>query len=432
MLAAHTSNPFSLEAEYWLTPLTDLHFYAERNVLGPGGDIRYVYIFLSVALLILLVASVNYMNLATARSAGRAREVGVRKVAGANRWQLARQFLGESILLSLTALLLALALTWLVLPLFNATVQAGLSASTLLKAPFLPALFGAALFIGVLSGVYPALVLSRFEPTEVLKGRGLTVHGHSLFRRALVVFQFVVSVALIAGTLVIQRQLDYFRTTQLGLDKEHVLVVPAKSSPIAEGRAEVFKRELLGKPGIASVAVSSSVPTRGGVVYGVRAEGIEGDVEVAFREVDRDFLETFGVELKAGQSFSGTGPSVLLNEAAIRRLGWEDPVGKRIFIGRAWHPVAGVVRDFHFESLREEIRPLILAPQDQPSVSYVSVKVQSGDLRATIDRIGATWGQLAPGYPFTTFSSTMPLTSFTSRVTGWPASSASSRCLRSS
>ena len=403
LLASRTSSSLTLDAEYWLTPLTDLHLYGEAHALSEGGDARYVYAFASVALLILLLASANYTSLATARSALRAKEVGVRKVAGATQVRLAGRFLCESVLLSVAALLLAALLTALLLPAFSAFAQIDLAGHSLFDPRFVLAVLCATVLVAVLAGAYPSFVLSSFRPVEALRSQWTTAGRPSLLRKGLVVFQFTASVFLIAGALVVQEQLQYVRSTTLGLEKERVLLISTDETDLTNRQARLLKDELTKEAGIASASVSSSVPTREGTTVGLKVRGEEERIAMAFREIDADFLRTFGIELKEGEASlevaAGAATGVLINEAAVKKLGWEDPVGKEIFFGRQWHPVVGVVKDFHFESLREEVRPLALELSDAPATGYVSAKIQPGATGPALDRIEAVWQRLAPAYP---------------------------------
>ena len=414
VLKQHTDLDFIQKADYRLEPLTDVHLFSNaKGSISPGGDIRYVYIFSSIALLILLIGCVNYMNLATAQSAHRAREVGVRKIVGARRSQLAWQFLGESMLLSVTALLVGFVLVQLSLPTFSNLVQRDLNIGDLGDASFWRALLGVALGVGLLSGSYPALLLSRFRPVEVLKGRFGTSSAGAFFRMGLVVFQFTVSVALIAGAIVIQKQLDYVRTKRLGLDQEHVVVMQLKHSSIRR-QADTFAEELRKQSQVQHVAVSSAVPTRSSVRFGENIEGRDETVWMSVYGIDTMFLETLDIQLVKGRGFSAlfTDASsrtrvggALVNETAAHALGWEEPLGQRLPFkpNGNEYTVVGVVKDFHFASLREEIEPMLLAPVSDFWSSYISIKLEPGDPAASLSSFEKTWEQFAPDLPFEYF-----------------------------
>ncbi|HSG29001.1 MAG TPA: FtsX-like permease family protein, partial [Candidatus Krumholzibacterium sp.] len=361
------------------------------------GNILYVYIFTAGAIFILLIACINFMNLATARSGIRAREVGMRKVVGAARSDIVRQFFGESIMASIIATIVAVIVIILVLPAFNElsgkSLDLGFSGSSGLAAGSLNIGLGLliiALMTGVISGSYPALVLSSFNPASVLKGAQRSGTGGSVFRKTLVVLQFSLTIILLIGTMVVHRQLGYIRSMDLGYDSEHIVVMPMRSGEI-RSNFKTLKAEFQGVPGVSSVTFASSVLTNiGSGTSGAWWEGKPDDVRLQIQaaSVDPDYLETFGMEMAAGEFFqadeateetpfggnpaqplAGTGtedeapPEVhfVVNEAAVKAMGLENPVGWPFrAMGAENGKIVGVVRDFNYKSAHSNIDPLFM------------------------------------------------------------------------
>jgi len=378
-----------------LLPLEDVYL----SEIG-AGDPRYLYVFSAIAALILLIACINYVNLATARSAQRAKEVGVRRAVGARRGQVARQFLGESVLLCGMALVGAVGLARALLPVFNALI--GKDIAFVQSGAVLAGFAGAVLGVGLLAGLYPALFLSSFRPTDVLRGRlGGRFSGGAL-RKGLVVFQFAVSVALIAGTAVVFQQLRYVQTKKLGLDEEQVVAVPLESEDLQE-RYRTVRQEMLALPGVTEVTGTSAALTEGFAGGYTTPEGTDERRLVKFVNVAPNFTETLGIELAAGRDFSrerSDEQAILINEAAAREFGWAEPLGKTIpFFGEE-RRVVGVAKDFHFASMREEIAPLILIPEAE-SADYVMARLGAGThVPSALDALEATYGQFGSAYPF--------------------------------
>lgn len=419
LLAQHTDADFVINNRFTLEPITEIYLHSPAsNQLGAQGDIRYIYIFSALALLVLLIACINYMNMATARSAGRAREVGVRKVVGAKRGQLAGQFLSESLLLSLCAMLLAIGIVAAVLPLFEVLIGRAMPFHLFEEPDLIGVLVGVALVVGLVSGSYPALLLSRFKPVAVLKGRFAQASSGAAFRKGLVVFQFTVSVALIAGTLIIHEQLDYMRSKGLGLNPEQVLVLPLQGSnvgepsPIAQ-QPEAFRSELANLASVENVAYSSVVPTRGASRFGYRAEETDPWSYVSLYRVTPSFLPTLDMTLLRGEDYATTVPpqptDVLLNETAMRLFGWQDSqeaLGQVVpmRVGRDPLRVRGIVEDFHFESLHRSIQPVMFRPLEEGGrVRYVVARVSADRLPETIQQVEALWQQFSPEHPFAYF-----------------------------
>ncbi len=388
-------------------PLAAIHL---RSTVGHDnlgtGSIKYVWIFSALAFFILAIASINFMNLTTARSSKRAREVGLRKVVGARRPQLVRQFFAESVLMSLVALGLALILVELFLPAFNALAGKTIATSWGANLPVLLGCLGLALATGLLSGIYPALFLSSFRPILVLKGTLRTAGGGPLFRKALVIVQFTLSVFLITGTAIISRQMAYMRAKDLGFDKERIIHLRLFGE--LPGKYAVIKERLLGNPDVASVTASLALPTDIQNSPGTPEwEGKDPDVRMEIKAdfVDFDYIETFGIPIVEGRSFSrefatDAAEAYIVNEEAARRMGLAAPaVGKRFaFWGRQGR-IVGVMKDAHFQPYRQKIEPLVF--KIFPDwFRFLYIKVRPGDVAASLRSIEKSWASMGLGYPF--------------------------------
>lgn len=400
------------EYRFFLQALTDIHLHSHLKwEIEPNGDSLYVYLFSIVAVFILLLACINFMNLSTARSVDRAREVGVRRILGSQRTQLIAQFMFESVMLSLMALLLALLSTELLLPVFHGLIGKEIAMNYFSQPLRLAGLLACTILIGMLAGSYPAFFLSSFRPIRVLKGiesRGRVGGGLSKrtgLRNVLVVLQFIISIGMIVGTMVVYNQMQYMLNKKLGFDKEHVLVIN-KARQLGE-KTEVFKQELLKNPTIKLVSCSSQVPGNitGASTY--RPEDTDDQVELnmAMMAGDADLITTWGLQLMSGRNFreedySDTVRNVLINQTAVTAFGWRgDPIGKRILgLRDETYTVVGVLKDFHFESVRQKIRPLIYLPI-KGWVGAVAVRIEPVDMRSTLNFVQKTWQQFVPGAP---------------------------------
>ncbi|MCH8959912.1 MAG: ABC transporter permease [Bacteroidetes bacterium] len=405
-------------AELSLQALTDIHLHSHHNMeLEANSNVAYIYIFSIIAVFILLVACINFMNLATARSAERAKEVGVRKVVGARRGQLVQQFLAESILLAGLALVLAMILTAAALPAFRALSGKGLTLSVLDDGFTLLAFFGIALLVGILSGSYPAFVLSSFRPVAVLKS-GYQGRGRGAFlRKGLVVFQFAISICLIVGTMVVYTQLSYLREASLGFDKEQVVVVPLQRGTDT-GLYPTFKDALLQRPDVLNVTIASEgLPSEllngnGTRLAGVRPDDPDASVATRTVSIGHDFFETLGVGMQAGRSFSLDFPAdsgaFILNATAAQLLQEtfpeqiatvEEAVGQTLRLGNRTGPLVGIAEDFNLSSLHEGIEPIIFFFNPNWYDHYL-MRIQPGNFTTTIDALGETWAQFYPDWPF--------------------------------
>ncbi len=402
-----------------LTPLPKLYLHS-KNISGwaPGGDITYVIAFSFIAFFILLIACINFMNLATARSSLRAREVGLRKVVGAKRSQLIGQFLSESMILALVSLLIAIGIVWSAMPFFNQLANKELSLNLFSNWPMLAGMVGITLFVGIGAGSYPAFLLSGFQPVNVLANKiGRSFKGASL-RKVLVVFQFATSIFLLIVTIVVYNQLDYCNNLDLGYDRENLVVFGTPTD--MRGSYEQFRAQLMSNPKIINAGPSSRVPP-GRLSSSLRArpEGVPEDQQRGMQTVwtDYSFIETMGFELASGRSFSREYPSdaqsaFILNEEAVKQIGWtnESAIGKGFGSSEIkdwnegqWQPrdgkVIGVLKDFYFESLKQKIVPTVYFIAPYMAWNYV-VRIQPQDIPGTIDFIEEVWDRFNEGAPF--------------------------------
>ena len=396
----------------YLQPFNDLYLHSSDILFTRGlrlGSAGYVNVFGVVGLLILAIACFNFINLTTARSIRRAREVGVRKVMGAHRPQLARQFLAESTLLVGLSLLLAVVGVFFVLPAFGVFTGRELRFEAFLSPSLLVALVGLMIVVGLGAGGYPAFVLSRFMPIEALKRQRAAGAGRAAPRKVLVAAQFAASIVLIVGTLVIYRQMDFVREADPGFEREHILVLPTGETAI-RNQFEAFKQEVLSHPNVVQAAGSNSIPgSRGDMSsFNLRPEGKSDDETweaVVWRVDDFDLVDTYDMKLAAGRYFSpafatDSSSSVVINQALADRLGWSDPVGRQLDIPGEIEGsrVIGVLEDFHFESLHHEIFPLILYVA--PRYENLSIRLKGEDITETLSFLEATWKRFEQVYPF--------------------------------
>lgn len=390
-----------------LQPLPSIHLYSHfEGEIEQNGSADYVYTFLAVAVFILLLACVNYMNLSTARAANRAREIGLRKVVGAQRGQLTAQFLCESVVVTGIAVMFSIPLVLALLPAMGALTERTLNPALLLNTQALAALGAFTLFVGVIAGSYPALFLANFRPQSVLKGKFSRGLKGSWLREILVVFQFTISIALVSATFIVFSQLEYMRSKPLGFNKEHVLVV-RRANALGE-RTEAFLQQLQALPGVIATSTSENVPGEG---LGSSAFYIEGlpatETNLLWQfQVGYDFIETLGVELVDGRTFSRNfgddEASFLINEQAARELGLDDPLSHRLAMpgpdGTETGAIIGVVRDFHFESLHQQIRPMVF--QFSSAVRYFVVRLEPANTLQTVAAIAEQWRQATNAEPF--------------------------------
>ncbi|QNF31594.1 ABC transporter permease [Adhaeribacter swui] len=397
----------SARLKFMLQPIAAIHLNPDRTYdISPAGNKSYVYIFGLVAVFILLIACINYMNLATARSTKRAREVGLRKVVGAHRSQIIWQFVGESVIITLLAILLAVAAVEIMLPFFNGLTGKNFTHGAFLQFSFIGTLAAIVLFVGLIAGSYPAFFLSRFKPVDVLK-TAKNPHGNAFFRKGLVVVQFTISLILVSGTLIVYRQMQFLKNSELGFHKEQVLVieVPIGDTTLTNNLPKV-KSELLKQPRVQKVSTSVQIPgkrtSRALVQVEEKNHVIEKTMAAMF--VDYDFLDLMGIRLLEGRNFLKNNPSdkkgaYIINEAAARELGWKNPVGRKLVMGEYdSSTVIGLVKDFHYTSLHHQIEPLIIALAPTPPV-YLLVRLKPDYLPETIQTVEAIWKTYDPKHP---------------------------------
>jgi len=384
-----------------LQPVVKIHLYTP----GGGGLITYIYIFSGMAIFILLIACINYMNLSTARSANRAREVGIRQVVGANRIQLIKQFMGESVFYAFIALIIGLTILHLLLPIFSQL--AGKTLSVDYSASMILVLIGLTLFTGILAGVYPAFVLSSFQAISALKGVFKSRGGRALFRRILVVTQFSLSIFLIIGTLFVFRQIDFMMNRELGYNKENILCVPMRGQ--LARNYQVFKTKLLDNPSIISITRANTTPDikQSSIAdYDITWDGREeGDnfPGINIMGIDADYLKTLQIEMAEGRFFleqiqTDSTDSWVINEAAAAAMGLESPLGIGVYWSEHKGKIIGVIKDFHFSSLHEEIEPLLL--RMNWGLDNILVRIRSDNIPATIGFMQKTLKDLLPQYTF--------------------------------
>jgi len=405
------------KSSFELQSLTSIHLYSDLSVeIEPNGDMAYVYIFSSIAIFILLIACINFMNLSTARSASRAKEVGIRKVLGSYRSHLIKQFLTESILLTFLAIILSLVLVTLSMDFFNDLSGKNLSipwASDLL----IPIMLLGGLMLGVIAGIYPAFYLSSFKPILVLKGVFSTGSQGSFLRSSLVVIQFGITIILIVGTVTIYRQLNFIQNKNLGFDKEQVMVI--HDAYLLGNQSVSLKEELKLLAMIKSASLSSFLPTSSArsdaVFFPLDNISEDSGVDMQVWGIDNDYLETMGMSILEGRNFSEEFPSdvraIVMNQTAVKAYGFDDPIGKQVGnffwdpatgdINRdsiITHTIIGVVEDFHYSSLRKNIGPLCFWLRN--SAGYLSVRFNSQDVQDVIQQVEKKWKDVDPNQPF--------------------------------
>ena len=389
----------------FLEPLRDVYLYSTRDD-SQSGNIHNVYIFSIIAIFILLIACINFINLTTARSTERAKEVGIRKVAGAARLQLARQFIGESIVISLCAFLISVLLCSLLLPLFNHLAGKQVSSPFFYHPFYIVSLFLVSAAIGAVAGFYPALVLSSFRPVAVLKGRFSTGTSGILLRKGLVIFQFTISIILIIGTVIVNTQLNYMRNQDLGFSKDQMMIIDTNG----DKNKEAFKESLSSVPGILTTSFSSTVPGNGTATAYSKVENKLGDMQTASLDiyfVDFDYINDYKMKVIAGRGFSksfgtDTTQAMVINESAAKLLGYGSPqeaLGKKFDQWGRTGKIIGVVKDFHYQALQQPIRPLTMRIEPD-GYQMLSIKVATKDLPSTVKAIESKWNQIIPNRPF--------------------------------
>jgi putative ABC transport system permease protein len=393
----------------FLQPLTEIHLHSQlHREITPNSDVMYIYLFSLIALLILGVSCANFINMTTAQASVRAKEIGVRKVNGAVHKQLVIQFMTEVVLICFLALMIAQLLTFAALPVLNELTSKNIQPGYLVKPVFVMAILGVTVFTALLAGSYPALYQASVKPIQVLKGRW-TPSGSTGLRKTLVVFQFILSSMLVIASVIIFQQLQFIQSKPLGFDPQQIITIPIQSNTLRLNY-ETVKDELLKHPGVLNVSLTGNIP--GGSDWGIPSlpEGFTNDNVPPIRvmAVDHAFLETYGITIATGRNFSqdlaSDTATYLINEEAAKQLGWSDPLSKTFsmpVIGRTPAPVIGVVKDFHFRSIREKIGPLLFFIPPREWYSIYSIKLDARQSKETLAFIEKQWARFDPEHPFT-------------------------------
>ncbi len=394
-----------VHVDYILQPLSEIHLHP----IGEGeseasGDIRFVKIFFIIAIFMLVIAGINYMNLTTARSTKRSREVGIRKVSGAHQGMLIRQFLTESVVLTIVSLLISLVLCYFLLPQFNLISGKSLDFTFFGKSAFIFAIISIVVVLGLLSGTYPAFFLSRFKPITALKGKQTKGSGHGLLRKALVIVQFVISLGMIISTLVVYEQLDYLKNKDMGFDKEETLTLRLNTREMVE-KLPVLRNEFLAVSGVKNVGSTTSPMGEGSGKLILSIETSEGMQEkgVNLGGCDFEFIPTLGIEIIEGRNFSRDFKTdtlaVLVNQTLADRFGWEEPIGKKVMFGEdQTAKVIGLMKDYHQTGLYNPVESFLLFLQDNNQIVYV--KLEPGTNQSTIENLELAWNKTYPEQPF--------------------------------
>jgi putative ABC transport system permease protein len=397
---------------YTLMPLQKIHLHSNKSgELEANGNIEYVYIFSLIAFFILLIACVNFMNLSTARSANRAKEVGVRKVLGSLRKNLIMQFLSESVLISFVSLVLALVIAALLLPYFNQLSGKDMTLNLFLKPWLLPAAILLMIIVGLIAGSYPAFYLSSFKPVQVLKGKLAKGFKSSWLRSGLVVFQFCISIILVIGTMVIYLQLNYIRNKDIGFDRSQVLII--KNTDAIGSQAKVFEEEVKKLNGVENATMTGYLPTSGwrsdSPLFPDATTDTKNAVSTQIWRIDENYIPTLGMKMVQGRNFSADFPTdssgIIINEAALKLFGFKDPLNRPLYYMNDFpkkdltkYHIIGIVKNFNFNTLREEVTPLSFLYQ--PQNSSVAFRIHSANIPNLISMIQNKFKNLAPEQPF--------------------------------
>lgn len=400
--------------QFNLQPITSIHLHSDlRGELGANSDISYIYIFSSIALFIIIIACINFMNLATARAAKRATEVGIRKTLGSLKYQLVRQFLIESILFSVIAMIIALGLTEALKYPFSTITGVVLTLNVFEQPWMIAVIFGLTLIVGAVAGSYPAFYLTRFRPVEVLKGSRNPGKNSSIFRSSLVVLQFAISIAMIVCTTLVLKQMRFISNKNLGFDKENIVVI--ENGGQLGQKSQAFKNEMLNNTEVLNLAYSQTIPSKLHNSTVCTPEGEDGiDMQIFTNFIDYDFIDTYKMEIVKGRNFSHDFPSdsnaVLINESAANKFGWigeteeDNPIGKYIEMiiadmgTRSNFYVVGVVKDFNFDSFKSPISANLMFLST--AENYISIRVKPGELNKLVSDFESEWKSLAPDAPF--------------------------------
>ncbi|HSZ31683.1 MAG TPA: ABC transporter permease, partial [Puia sp.] len=400
---------------YPVMPLTDIHLHSNKSYeFEANGNLTYVYIFSLIAIFILLIACVNFMNLSTARSANRAKEVGIRKVAGSLRSHLITQFLTESVLTSFLSLLLAIGIAALLLPLFNQLAGKEMRVWTLFSTWLMPLMVALIIVVGCVAGSYPAFYLSSFQPVQVLKGNIAKGFKSSWLRSGLVVFQFFISISLIIGTIVIYNQLTYIRSREIGYNRDQVLVI--NNTDALDNKIKSFRQDVSKISGVMGATIARSLPTetahsQNGWFKDPTLDAKQVNILTDF-EADRNYIPTLGMQMAAGRNFSADFPTdssaVIINETAAKLLGFKNPLAETLyrpsgyasnggFASKPFH-IIGVVKDFNFSTMHDKVGPLIIELNE--NWGRIAIRINSKNIPALISEVEKKWNSMGPGQPF--------------------------------
>ncbi len=403
------------EYRYQLQPVTDIHLYSDYGYEAKaGGSATAVYIFSIVAAMVLLIACLNFVNLATARSEIRAKEVGMRKVVGAYRSSLVGQFLGEALMLSFLSLVVAIAVFSVVLPWYNLLVGVQFGLEVLQQPEVIGALLSVTLIVGLCAGFYPAIVLSSFSPLSMFHGRSGGTGRGSTMRKVMVVGQFAISVVLIAGTITVYKQLNFMLNKDLGIRTEQMLALPIRGNFDLENKYSSIKDGFGSLAAVENVTLSSTVPGRGADNYAIRIDREQNDMTQSMYHifVEYDFTETYGLEIVAGRDFSqeygnDLGETFLINEEAVKSFGWSSPeeaIGQVLQTGAGGFKaeIVGVFKNFHYRAVDQTVEPLVLNIQGS-ALSTVTLRLNTEELSGTLDQVQAQWATLFPDKAFDYF-----------------------------
>jgi putative ABC transport system permease protein len=398
------------QRQLYLKPLTKIHLYSHvEDELGLNGDIKNIYIFTAVGIFILIIASINFVNLAIARSADRAKEVGIRKTLGANKMSLIKQFLGEALLTTIIAMSIAVVLVEIFLPEFNSVVNRSLKTDYFHNWGFPIGLAIITLFVGLLSGIYPAFYLSSYQPSQILKGTLSLRSSKPILRKSLVVLQFFISITLIISTIIIIRQVHFILNKNLGYDRDQILRINVQNTTAAKN--ELLRHEILKNPRILRAGISDYLPHYSTNWTGFTWEGAyPGEwIKVNVNYIDENLMDTFGMTIVKGRGFSeehlaNNANVAILNETAVKQIGWDDPVGKRIIYYEDYRSrsggsltVVGVVKDFHFLTLHDPITPLLLRFYSKEMTgSNIFVKIAPNNTSETISYLKEKFQEMFP------------------------------------
>jgi putative ABC transport system permease protein len=400
---------FNVKIHYGVMPITYIHLHSKlEGEPEETGDMSYIWIFSAVAFFMLLIACINYMNLTTARSARRAKEIGIRKVAGSTKKQLVGQFLSESLLTALVSLLLSIILVILFIPVFNSISGKEFSMQTLLQPFNIFLLFGILLFTGLVGGSYPAFYLSSFQPVSILKGALSKASGNVNLRRSLVVLQFSISMIMLICTWVVYSQLSYLRKKDVGYNKDQVMTITVNTGEDERGKIFAMNNELRNLPGVKTVGTANNYPGAPGInlnLFTVQTNTGHVDKGIEDYGIDENYLTALGIPVVKGRNFSGpadTLHSILVNEAMVKHFAWDNAIGKRVTFpgdtsGR-YLEVVGVVKDFNQKSLYNTIGPLLLFYS--PNSNIIQVKLNSGDIKTSISKAESVWKKYFTQLPF--------------------------------